>query len=64
LMFWEFDELAEKDPGRFIGDVLAALYDGTARDLPPALDDLLAQLEAAEQNARGRRQPTRVRTGA
>ena len=50
LMFWRFHGIGENDAVGFIGSMLAAHYDETARDLPLELTNLVAQLEAAEQH--------------
>ena len=51
LMFWQFHGLGEKTAGRFIGELLAARYGSPARELPPAMGDVLARLDTAEQSA-------------
>jgi hypothetical protein len=48
LMFWSFHGLGSS---RYVGELLAARYAHTADDADSSIDDLLAQLDAAERQA-------------
>jgi hypothetical protein len=52
LMFWQFHGLSEKDTAHHIGTFLKASYGEATENLPPALNNLLARLEVAEQDER------------